>query len=54
MPSYGTEYRSRYEKIKNKCKWAKEEWFNEKYAELERISITEKADMYNNIKEPTG
>lgn len=38
MPRYGTEYQTLHKEIRNKCRQAKEEWLNEKCAEIERIS----------------
>lgn len=49
-----TEYRTLHREIKNKYKWAQEEWLNEKCAEFEKKSITDKENMRKRIRELTG
>lgn len=46
MSIYGTEYSKLHKEIRNKYRQAKKEWLDEKCAEIERLNITDKADMH--------
>lgn len=54
VPSNGTEYRTLNTEIRNKCRQTKVKLLNKKCAEIERMSIMDKADMHNRIKEITS
>lgn len=49
MPRNGKEYLTLNTEIKNNCKQAKEEWINEKCAEIEKMSNTNAASVHNRI-----
>lgn len=52
FPRHGREYRVLHEEMRTECGQAKEECLNEN-AEIERMIITDKADMNKNVRELT-
>lgn len=50
IPSNENKYRTLNIEVINKCKQAKVEWLNEKYMEIERMSIVDKASKQKRIK----
>lgn len=47
IPRHELEYSKLHNEIRTKCRQAKEEWLNEKCAEIQRMSITDKGDMHS-------
>jgi hypothetical protein len=51
---YKDEYNKINKEIRQKCKQAKEIWFNEKFRHIESQSDKDSKSMHNSIKELTG
>lgn len=51
---FGTNYRKLHNEIRIECKQDKKEWLNEKCAEIERFSTTNKSNMQKQIRQLIG
>lgn len=49
IPVYGTEYRI-LQKIRNTFRQLKAKWFNERFAKIERINITDKSGINKRLR----